>query len=420
MSTARFRRGHRIVVVGSGAAGIAAAGELRRRGFEGTLTVLGAEPDAPYDRPACSKGLLNGHRKPSDVLLPVPHELNLDVRRGVTAVRLDPLMRRVDLDNGQECGYDGLIIANGARPVAPSGWPFGEPGLHLLHTITDAWRLRRQLRTARRVAIIGGGLTGCEVACTMRGLAREAIIIDSNPCLMNRAVGEPIGALITGSHQRAGIQTRLGRRVRTVEPRRNRWRIELDDGEYVQADAVVATIGDRPDTAWLAGSGLDIENGVACDAHLRAIGVDDVVAAGAIARWPNPRYGYGMSRVGQWIAALEQGRAAARTLLAGDRPTPPVALLPRFWSHQDDLRIQAAGQVDPRAEVALTLLRPGRTDTARAGVLASYYLDGRLSGLVAVNAPHAFTATTRALLHDVPPDVVPAESTGARRGYITV
>jgi hypothetical protein len=103
---------------------------------------------------------------------------------------------------------------------------------------------------------------------------------------------------------------------------------------------------------------------------------------------------------------MEQGRAAAATLLAGDRPVPPVTLLPRFWSQQADLRIQACGVIDPKAEIALTRLRPSRRDAARSGLLASFYRDGRMTGLVAVNAPHAFTSTTRALLQDVPHDVI--------------
>ena len=143
-----------------------------------------------------------------------------------------------------------------------------------------------------------------------------------------------------------------------------------------------------------------------CDENLRVYGTRDVVAAGVIARWPNLRFGTTESRCGQWIAAMEQGRAAATTLLAGDRPAPPVTLLPRFWSQQGDLRIQACGQIDPTAEVAVTRLRPGRADAARSGVIATYYRDGAMSGLVAVNAPHAFTATARVLLHDVPHDVI--------------
>jgi NADPH-dependent 2,4-dienoyl-CoA reductase/sulfur reductase-like enzyme len=393
----------RILVVGTGPAGMAAADELRRLGFTGHLTVLGDE--SPYDRPACSKGILSGHQTPREVRLPSP-EAPMDLRLGRRAVDLDPVRRVVATDDGGRYAYDGLMIATGAAPVVPAGWPFGEPGLHTLHTLDDAWAVRQDLYRAERVAIVGGGLTGCEAAHAVRGLAREAVIIDSKPCLMYRALGETVGTLVTRAHEEAGIATRLGRRVAGVERRRNRWRLTLDDGEYIPADLVIVTAGERPDTGWLASSGLDVRDGVRCDENLRVRGTDGVVAAGVIARWPNLRFGTDAVRCGQWIAAMEQGRAAAEALLAGDRPTPPVTLLPRFWSQQGDLRIQACGRIDNRADVALTRLRPGRRDAARSGLLASFYRDGLMVGLVAINAPHAFTASARALLMDVPHDVI--------------
>jgi NADPH-dependent 2,4-dienoyl-CoA reductase/sulfur reductase-like enzyme len=393
----------RILVVGTGPAGMAAADELRRLGFTGHLTVLGDE--APYDRPACSKGVISGHQTLHEVRLPAP-EAPMDLLLGRRAVDLDPDRRVVETDNGEWYGYDGLVIATGAGPVVPAGWPSGEPGLRTLHTLDDAWAVRQDLYRADRVAIVGGGLTGCEATNAVRGLAREAVIIDSKPCLMYRALGETVGTLVTEAHHQAGIATRLGRRVAEVERRRNRWRLTLDDGEYISADLVIVTAGERPDTGWLASSGLDVRDGVRCDERLRARGTSGVVAAGVVARWPNLRFGTDTVRCGQWIAAMEQGRAAAGSLLAGDRPTPPVTLLPRFWSQQGDLRIQACGRIDHQADVALTRLRPGRRDAARSGLLASFYRDGLMVGLVAVNAPHAFTASARALLMDVPHDVV--------------
>ena len=393
----------RIVVVGTGPAGMAAADELRRLGFAGELTVLGDE--APYDRPACSKGVLSGHQKPRDVALPAP-EAPMDLRLGRRAVLLDPISRVVTTDDGVPLDYDGLVIASGAAPVTPAGWPLGEPGLHALHTLSDAWTVRQELYRAERVAIVGGGLTGCEAACAVRGMARRAVIVDSKPCLMFRALGETVGALVTSAHQRAGIETHLGRRVASVERRRQRWRLTLDDGSYVSADLVLVTAGERPDTGWLAGSGLDITDGVRCDASLRVRGAGGIVAAGVVASWPNLRFGRTPVRCGQWIAAMEQGRAAAKTLLAGKGPAPPVTLLPRFWSQQGALRIQACGNPDAGADVALTRLRPSRSDAARSGLLAAFYRDGLMTGLVAVNASHAFTSSTRALLQDVPHDVI--------------
>src|SRR2546421_10951920 len=165
----------RILVVGTGPAGMAAADELRRLGFTGQLTVLGDE--APYDRPACSKGVLSGHQKLSDVRLPAP-EAPMDLRLGRRAVGLDTRERVVFTDDGAEFEYDGLVIATGAAPVVPDGWPIGEPGLHTLHTLEDAWAIRQELYRAEKVAIVGGGLTGCEAACAARSLARRAAIID--------------------------------------------------------------------------------------------------------------------------------------------------------------------------------------------------------------------------------------------------
>ena len=398
----------RIVVVGSGPAGMAAADELRRLGFSGDLTLLGDE--VPFDRPACSKGLLTGHQSPRDVLLPAP-EAPMEFKLGRRATALDVVRRQVTADTGEVFDYDGLVIATGARPTHPAGWPVGEPGLHALHTIEDAWAVRQALREAERVAIIGGGLTGCEAACAVVGMAREAIIIDPKPCLMYRALGEPVGALVTEAHQHSGVQTRLGRRVASIESLRGgHWRLTLDDGERIGADVVLLTAGEKPDTGWLSGSGLDIRDGVRCDEHLRVRGTDGVVAAGVVARWPNLRFTTEPGRCGQWIAAMEQGRSAAAALLAGDRPVPPVTLLPRFWSQQGDLRIQGCGLIDPRAEISLTRLRPGRRDAARSGVLAAFHRGGRMVGLVAVNAPHGFTTSTRALLEDVPRDVVVTEA----------
>src|SRR5438874_5976400 len=269
----------RIVVVGTGPAGMAAADELRRLGFTGELTVLGDE--APYDRPACSKGMLSGHQKPADVMLPAP-EAPMDLRLGRRAAVLDPFAHLVCTDDGEVFEYDGLVLATGAAPVVPPGWPVGEPGLHTLHTLSDAWTVRQELYRAERVAVVGGGLTGCEAACAVRGLARRAVIIDSKPCLMYRALGETVGTLVTEAHRAYGIETRLGRRVAEVDRCRNRWRLTLDDGEYIAADLVLVTAGERPYTDWLAEAGVDIRDGIRCDENLRVYGTRDVVAAGVV------------------------------------------------------------------------------------------------------------------------------------------
>jgi NADPH-dependent 2,4-dienoyl-CoA reductase/sulfur reductase-like enzyme len=389
---------HRVLVVGSGRAGVAAAEELRRAGFAGEIAVLGDEPDGPYDRTACSKGVLTGHQRPRDVRLPVPSGLGVAWHLG-RAARLDSRGRTVVTDTGQEFRYDGLVIATGTTPVAPTGWPHGAPRLHHLHSLSGAWALRADLRRARRVAVVGAGVTGCELASAVRALARECVLIDTKPYVMARALGAVVGRHVTDHLAAERVRLRLGRRLRGLGRWRGSWVLELDDGEEIVADLVVGAMGERPDTGWLRGSGLDVADGVRCDASLRAVGADRIVAAGAVARWPNGPHGAEPARVGQWITALEQGQAAARTLLAmitGAVP-PPAAVLPRFWSDQFGLRIQVYGRVPPAADVSLAETRPWRRDTARAGIVAAYHENGRVVGLAGVNASRAFTLLAKAV-----------------------
>lgn len=401
--TSARRNLRRVLVVGAGRAGVAAAEELRRQGFGGEITVMCDEVSAPYDRPSCSKGILTGHKRPKDARMPVQDGLAINWAMGRTAVHLDPQRRIVTADTDEEFRYDGLVIATGARPVWPTGWPRGEPGLHALHGLADAWALRRALHRARRVAVVGGGLTGCEVACAVRSMARECVLIDSRPQLMSRALGEVVGQYVTEVIADDGVRLRLGRRCRRLDRGRRGWVLTLDDGSQETADLVVATVGERPDTRWLAGTGLDVSDGVRCDEHLRAVGGQDIVACGTVARWPNLRYGTEPRRVGQWIMALEQGRAAAAALMGSDHPARPAALVPRFWSEQFGLRIQVCGEVDGSADVTVQWRRPGRRTSARAGVLVHYHRDGERIGVVAVNAVRAFTTIAREMLAAPPP-----------------
>jgi NADPH-dependent 2,4-dienoyl-CoA reductase/sulfur reductase-like enzyme len=399
----------RVVIVGGGRAGVAAAEELRAAGFGGEIAVLHDEPYAPYDRPACGKGILDGRARPQDVAIPIDPGLDVSWWLGHRAVHLDVDERIVLTEAGDQLGYDGLVIATGAAPVVPDVCPVGAPGFHSLYRLSDSWRLRADLQAARVVAVIGGGITGCEVASVARSIGAECYLVDPSAAVMTRALGGPAAAAVSDSLAREGVALRLGRRLVATTPLRNRWGLTLDDGEQIEADVVVISVGERPDTQWLSETPqIDSTNGVLCDESLRVVGAPNVVAAGTVARWPNLQYSSEPVRVGQWITAWEHGRAAARSLLGGSGVARPVTHVPRFWSQQFGLRIQACGTIPADGEARVSYLNPRRKDAARAGVLVSYHGRTGLEAVVAVNAVRSFTPVARGLLATQGP-VVEAE-----------
>lgn len=406
-SAATLGPSDRIVIVGGGPAGTAAGEELRRLGFRGQIELLCEDPGGSYDRPACSKGLITGAQRPRDARIGVTDKRwEIGWRLGRSAIACDMEERVVWAQTGEGFRFDGLVIANGARPMLNSMWS-GAATPHVIHNIDDAWGVRRELRHADRVAVVGGGLTGCELACGVRGMGKDVTLIHPRDSLMNGALDSPIGALMTDEHADDGTDLRLGRRVKAADRQADHWTLTLDDGDRVYADMVVMTAGEKPDTAWLSGTGIDTSNGVHCDDALRALDekgqvVPGVVAAGALARWPNHWMGGKVSRCGQWIAALDQGMAAARTLLAGDAPTAPAILLPRYWSSQLGLRVQVCGDIGPDTEIRRLERKPGSRRPARTGVLACHYRGKNLVGTVAVNAPTEFVTVAREILHRRP------------------
>ena len=390
----------RIVILGAGRAGTAAAAELRRSAFRGEVLVLHDETAAPYHRPACAKGLLTGHDRPRDIDLELSGARDVQWQLGESAVGIDPDDQVVTTDRGNEYEYSGLVVATGAHPVRPADWPVNQPGLHVLYGLSDALGLRRDLRSARHVVVIGAGMTGCEVASAVWGLGRECTLVDPAPEVLGRPLGQLLGGLVTDEMTRFGIDLRLGRRLAKLTRNRRHWVVGLDDGSEVVADVVVAALGERPNVGLLDRlPGVDCTDGVLCDPALRVIGLPNAVAAGSVARWPNRRFSDSATRVSQWLAAWETGMGAARTLLAGRRATP-VTLVPRFWSEQFGMRIQSCGILPPDAEVTLTASRPGHRNLARGGVAFGYHVDGELVGLAAVNAPRLFTTLTRFLISD--------------------
>ncbi|MFC9424662.1 NAD(P)/FAD-dependent oxidoreductase [Streptomyces sp. NPDC056987] len=362
----------RIVVVGASAAGLAAAETLRREGYDGALTLVGAEPHAPYDRPPLSKQILAGEWSPERLpLRPYAdlEALGLDLRLGLAATGLDPAHRTVRLADGTRLRYDGLIVATGVRPRRLPG-----AGAHVLRTLDDALALRDRLGPGRHLAVVGAGFLGAEAAAVARGLGARVTLLEPAPVPLAHAVGERVGRVLSGAHLDHGVDLRTGVAVREITGDG----VLLADGGLVAADEVLVAVGSLPNTDWLAASGLTIGDGLVCDAYCEA--APGVYGAGDVARWHNPLFGVDM-RIEHRTHAAEQGMAAARNLLRPDA-RKPFAPVPYFWSDQYDMKIQAYGHLRGHEEVAVVA-----GDLAERRFVAAYRTGDRVTGALAVGMP---------------------------------
>ncbi|GAA2789741.1 NAD(P)/FAD-dependent oxidoreductase [Saccharopolyspora taberi] len=367
-----------LVVVGASLAGLRAVEGARDAGFTGDITLIGAEPHLPYDRPPLSKQFLAAEEEPA---LPVlrdragyAEELGVRLRLGSPARELDAERRVVSVDD-DEIGYDALVITTGAGPRWLPG--AGDlAGVHALRTVDDARAVRRALDGGARTVVIGAGFIGSEVASSARGRGLPVTVLEAQPTPLVRAIGTELGSVCAELHRAHGTDLRCGAQVAGIEGDGRVERVLLSDGSSLPADLVVLGLGATPSTAWLRGSGLEIDNGIVCDDSL-ATGVPGVHAAGDVARWHNPLFGRRM-RLEHWTSAAEQGAHAARNAVTGARE--PYSVVPYFWSDWYGTRIQFAGVPDAD-EVEVF----GDVDGRR--FVALYRSDARLTGVLAVNRP---------------------------------
>lgn len=382
-----------VVVVGASLAGLRAAETLRAVGFTGAITMIGAEEHLPYDRPPLSKQFLAGAWDADRITLRKPDDqesLGVAWRLGVPASGLSVDDRAVYLADGSEVPYDAAILATGASPRRLPGQPEAE-GVHLLRTIDDSLALRAALGVeGMKVAIIGAGFIGLEVASTARKFGCEVVVLEGLPAPMIRGLGAEMGRAAALVHERNGVDVRCGVQVAAIETRGGRATgVRLAAGGVIDAEIVVVGIGAAPNTGWLAGSGLAIgdgpgKDGVWCDATLN-VGADpsptSVYAAGDIVRWD---FHGSMVRLEHWTNAAEQGAAAARNLMrtAAGEDAEPYEPVPFFWSDQFDSRIQVVGHPGPDDEVELVA---GSIDE---GKFAALYHDGdRFTGVLGISMP---------------------------------
>ena len=335
-----------VAIVGASAAGLTAAEALRRRGYDGALTLIGDETHLPYDRPPLSKQVLAGTWKPEKVLLRDEQALaSLDATLllGQSATALDITARRVQLGGGGTVGYDALVIATGVTPRRLPGTDLA--GIHLLRTLDDTLALRAHLLTGPKVVVVGAGFLGAEAAAAARQMSLDVTLVDPAPVPMHRQFGSRIGGLIAELHRDHGAVVRCGVGVsRFVAAEGRVVAVELDDSSLLEADLVLVAVGSAPATGWLDGSGLPLGNGVECDDRCQA--APGIYAAGDVACWYNPLFETRM-RLEHRMNATEQAIAVAGNLLGDDKPFAP---LPFFWTDQYDTKIQAYGIFPPDAE----------------------------------------------------------------------
>ncbi|MDJ0848313.1 MAG: FAD-dependent oxidoreductase [Myxococcota bacterium] len=378
-----------IAVVGGSLAGLRGAEALRRLGYEGRLVFVGEEPHRPYDRPPLSKELLRGEREPEAVALAKPEAfaaLELDLRLGRRAVALDPKARRVSLDDGEAVDFDAALVATGATPRRLPDTP-ALAGIHVLRTLDDALALRAELERSPRVAVVGAGFIGAEVAASCRKLGLEVTVIETLPLPLLAAVGRDVAEVCAAVHRDEGVDLRLGVGVEGFGGSDRVEHVKLADGTQVDADVVVVGIGVRPATDWLESSGLPLDDGLVCDATCAA--APGIYAAGDVARWHNPLCDE-VTRVEHWTNAVEQANAAAENLLAGAEGATPFAPVPFVWSDQYDRKIQACGW--PRSDDEVCFVH-GTPEERR--FVALYGRKGRLVGAVAMNRVRQLMACRR-------------------------
>ena len=366
-----------ILVVGGSVGGLATVEALRRKGYSGRITVLGAEEHEPYDRPPLSKQVLAGDWGFDRVRLRRPEvlaRLDAEFLLGDAAVALDTAGRTVRTAAGWDLTADAVVIATGTRPRELGIGPRPD-GVLVLRTLDDAVALRTALDSTRRLVVVGDGVLGAEVAATARTLGCQVTLVGPLPAPMTLQFGDEVARMLAALHIERGTVLRPGSGVvgwRTTDGRVSG--VELDDGEVLAADTVLVAVGSVPNTEWLAGSGLDVTDGVQCDARCRA--ADGIHAVGDVARWHHRALGTSM-RMENRTNAVEQAAVVAADILGEDTEYTPV---PYLWTDQYDAKIHTHGFLPTNATMTVV-----DGDPAARRFVAEFRCDGRITGVLGWN-----------------------------------
>ena len=366
-----------LVIVGASLAGGTAAATLRQQGFDGDVILIGAEPQPPYERPPLSKQYLRGEVPFEKALVRgagfYDHN-RIDTRFGVRATRVDPAARIVELETGVRVPYGKLVIATGVRNRKPPIPGLDLPGVFALRTVGDADALRSEIAPGRKAVVIGMGFIGCEVAASLRQKGVDVVAIDPSPTPLFRVLGHQVGEVITAIHHDHGVDTIFGDVVTRFEGRGRVERVVTRSGRHIDCDFAVVGIGVEPVIDVIADTGVETDNGILVDEHCRTT-VAGIYAAGDVANHYHPVFARRM-RVEHWQNAMQQGAAAARSMLGTGQPYDPVHW---FWSDQYDVNLQYAGFHHGWDQMVT------RGSLAARNFLAFYLNQGRVDAVVALN-----------------------------------
>jgi len=367
----------KVVIIGAGAAGHSAAETLRKEGFDGGLTLIGADPSGPYDRPNVSKDYLAGSAP--EEWMPLRgddhyREQKIDLRTGSKATALNVAAREVTLSDGTRLAFDALLLATGAEPIRLTIPGADLPHVLVLRTLADSRAIIAGAKIAKRAVVLGASFIGLEVAASLRARGLEVTVVAPEAMPLQRVLGPEVGAFIRQLHEAQGVRFRLGESAKFIDPKS----VTLQSGEELPADLVVAGIGVRPSLGLAESAGLVLDRGVKVNAYLET-SVPGIYAAGDIARWPDPHTGQDI-RVEHWVVAQRQGRVAAMNIL-GRRQRYQAA--PFFWSVHYDVTLNYVGHAEAWDSIQIDGSLDGRNATVR------YLQGGKTLAVVTVGRDRA-------------------------------
>lgn len=385
------------IIVGAGQAGAEVAGELRKRGFEGRISLIGEEPLPPYRRPPLSKAYFSGEVEADTLFVLKPPQLEknaIDFIGGVSVQAIDRKARSITLSDGRSMHYDKLALTTGgrARPLPCAGSDLD--GVFLLRNVADVDAIRARCTEGTRLAIVGGGFIGLEVAASARKAGLSVTVIETLDRVLARVTAPVVSAFFERIHREAGVDVRTGVRVEGFQGQGKVKGVLLEGGEVIPADVVVVGIGLLPNVELAEAAGLAIDNGIVVDGCAQTSD-PNIVAAGDCANHPN-RFAGGRIRLESVQNAMEQARVAAGTMLGAESPYDAV---PWFWSDQYDCKLQMAGLSGGYDDIVL------RGDPETEKRFSAFYLrDGQLIAADSVGRPQDFMFAKKLVTLGVKPE----------------